>query len=433
MSLSPDLLIRGGQIYQPGIGLGPVGDLRVRAGKVVELGVDLAAAGEQVIDASGCIVCGGFVDLRATSGEPGNEPDEDLCSLSDTAAAGGFVAVVVGPDTVPANDDHAVTELVLRRTREYGVCEVLPMGALSERLRGESLAPMGEMAEAGAVLFGDGDRPIANSRLLRRAMEYARSFDRPICTQPLDAVLAAGGVMHEGTWSTRLGLAGIAAAAEHIAVARDIAIAQLTGGRLHLARISCRRSVELVRQAKQAGVAVTCAVTPWHLRLTADALAQYDSHLKLVAPLRDEDDRRALLAGLRDGTIDAICSDHMPVGTADKQVEFDEARPGAIGLQTAWSLVQQCVDDGELPIGVALAALVDAPRAILRLPAADLAPGRTATLAIVDPNAMWTLDQRSSRSKSQNSVLWGRALRGQVQWTLLRGRLTWQAGVGGIR
>ncbi len=427
MSHTPDLLIVGGQIYQPGIGLGPVSDLRVRGGKIVELGSGLAPAGEQVVDASGCLVCGGLVDLRATSGEPGNEPDEDLCSLSETAAAGGFVAVVVGPETLPANDDHAVTELVVRRTREYGICEVLPMGALSERLRGESLAPMGEMAEAGAVMFGDGDRPVGNSRLLRRAMEYARSFDRPICTQPLDAVLAAGGVMHEGVWSTRLGLAGSAAAAEHIAVARDIAIAQLTGGRLHLARISSRRSVELVRQAKQAGVAVTCAVTPWHLRLTAAALAQYDSNLKLVAPLRDEEDRRALLAGLRDGTIDAICSDHMPVGTADKQVEFDEAKPGAIGLQTAWSLVQQCVDAGELPVAVALAALVDAPRAILRLPAADLVPGRSATLVILDPAATWTLDQRSSRSKSQNSVLWGTQLRGQARLTLLRGRITWHA------
>ena len=433
MSYTPDLLISGGQIYQPGIGLGPVSDLRVRGGKVVELGGELAAAGELRVDASGCIVCGGLVDLSATSGEPGNEPDEDLCSLSDTAAAGGFVAVVVGPDTLPANDGHAVTELVLRRTREYGICEVLPMGALSERLRGESLAPMGEMAEAGAVLFGDGDRPIANSRLLRRAMEYARSFDRPICTQPLDAVLAAGGVMHEGARSTRLGLAGIAAAAEHIAVARDIAIAQLTGGRLHLARVTSRRSVELVRQAKQAGVAVTCAVTPWHLRLTAEALAQYDSNLKLVAPLREEDDRRALLAGLRDGTIDAICSDHMPVGTADKQLEFDEAKPGAIGLQTAWSLVQQCVDAGELPIGLALAALVDAPRAILRLPAADLVPGRTATLAIVDPNATWTLDRHSNRSKSQNTVLWGSQLRGQARMTVLRGRITWQADSPGNR
>ena len=428
MSHLQDLLVTGGQIYQPGIGLGPASDVRIRGGKIVELGEHLVAAGEQLVDASGCYVCGGFVDLRATSGEPGNEPDEDLCSLSDTAAAGGFTAVVVGPDTLPANDDHAWTELVLRRTREYGICEVLPMGALSERLRGESLAPMGEMAEAGAVLFGDGDRPVANSRLLRRAMEYARSFDRPICTQPLDGVLAAGGVMHEGVWSTRLGLAGIASAAEHIAVARDIAIAQLTGGRLHLARISSRRSVELVRQAKQAGVAVTCAVTPWHLRLTAQALQNYDSHLKLVAPLRDEDDRRALLAGLRDGTIDAICSDHMPVGAADKQVEFDEARPGAIGLQTVWSLVLQCVQAGELALGTALAALVDAPRTILRLPAADLVPGRSATLAILDPLATWTLNAQSSRSKSQNTVLWGQELRGQAKMTLLRGRVTWHDG-----
>lgn len=422
----PGLLFRGVRLYQPGGVLTEPTDLRVQDGVVTEMGQQLTAGDCEVLDVPGSIVTGGFLDLRACTREPGDEQEEDLASLSATAAAGGFVAVVVGPDTTPGNDDHAVTELILRRAREHGQCEILPQGALSHRLKGETLAPMGEMADAGAVCFGDGDRPVRSSRLLRRALEYARTFERPVFTHPIDPELAGSGVMHEGSWSTRLGLRGVPSAAEHIAVARDIAVCQLASGRLHFARLTTRRSVELVRDARRQGIAVTASVTPWHLGWTDAALQTYDVHWKFVAPLRSEDDRLALLEGLKDGTIDAVVSDHMPVGVADKQVELDYARPGAIGLQTVLPVLLQRVHAGELSLGAALRALVDAPRRVLSLPAPNLVVGRTATLNWLDPNAAWTLDAQSNLSRSANSPVWGQPLRGKVLLTLLRGRVVWR-------
>jgi len=418
-------------VYQPGGTLtGPL-DLRVQSGVITEIGQGLAAGDCEVLQAAGSVVTGGFVDLRACTREPGDEQEEDLVSLSRTAAAGGFVGVVVGPDTTPGNDDHAVTELILRRAREHGQCELMPQGALSHRLKAETLAPMGEMADAGAVCFGDGDRPLRSSRLMRRALEYARTFDRPIFSQPLDTDLAGAGVMHEGAWSTRLGLRGIPAAAEHIIVARDIAVCQLAGGRLHFARLTSRRSVELVREARRQGVPVTASVTPWHLGWTDAAMQTYDVQWKLQAPLRTEDDRLALLEGLRDGSIDAIVSDHMPVGVADKQVELDYARPGAIGLQTTLPVVLDRVRAAELTLGQALQALVDAPRKVLSLPSADLVVGRSATLNWFEPEAVWQLDSQSNCSRSCNSPLWSTParpvpLQGKVRLTLLRGRVVWR-------
>ena len=422
----PALLIRGARSYGPGTGLGGVQDVRIERGVVAEIGVDLAENGAEVFEAAGMILSAGYVDLRACAREPGDDHEEDLQSLSQAAAAGGFTAVVVSPETEPSNDDHAVTELILRRAREYGRCELLPQGALSYRLKGETLAPMGEMAEAGAVCFGDGDKPERSSQLMRRALEYARSFERPIFVHPVDADLAGTGVMHEGSWSTRLGLRGIPAAAETIAVARDIAVAQLARGRVHFVRLTTRKSVELVRGAKAQGIGVTAAVTPWHLTGTAADLRDYDVNLKLVAPLRSEDDRQALLEGLRDGTIDAIASDHMPENIADKALEFDYASPGAIGLQTTVAQVLKCVHAGELTLEVALRALVDGPRRVLSMGSADVAVGRAATLTLLDPDARWALDAATNCSRSRNSALWGQPLRGRPVLTLLRGRIVWR-------
>jgi dihydroorotase len=421
------LLIRGARTYSPATGLSAPQDVRIEGGVVAEVGSQLGDHGAEVIHAAGMVLSAGYVDLHACAREPGDEHEEDLRSLSDTAAAGGFTAVVVSPETEPGNDDHAVTELILRRSREYGRCELLPQGALSYRLKGETLAPMGEMAEAGAVCFGDGDKPVKSSRLMRRALEYARSFERPIFVQPVDEDLARGGVMHEGAWSTRLGLRGIPAAAESIVVARDLAVAQLARGRVHFLRLTTRKSVELVRSAKAQGIQVTAAVTPWHLTMVAADLRDYDVNLKFVAPLRGEDDRLALLEGLRDGTIDAICSDHMPENVADKALEFDYASPGAIGLQTAVSQVLRCVQAGELTLEVALRALVDGPRRVLSMGSAEVAVGRAATLTLLDPEAPWALDAATNRSKSRNSVLFGQTLRGRPVLTLQRGRVVWRA------
>ena len=421
--MSADLLIRNAMLCGWSDHLTTTCDVRIRGGRWAETGHGLVATDETVIDGTGCWLTPGLVDCNASAREPGQEQDEDLLTLARCASAAGYVAVAVSPDTSPSNDDHAVTELIVRRSRDHGFCEVLPIGALTHRLQGTTLAPMGEMTEAGAVLFGDADRPIASSRLLRRAMEYARSFDRGVVTQPIDADLAASGVVHEGNWSTRLGCKGFPAAAEHIAVARDIAVCQLAQGRLHLARLSARRSVEHVARAKRDGIAVTCAVTPWHLLYTHADLASYDVNLRFVAPLRSEDDRQALLDGLLAGTIDAVCSDHQPWGLAEKEVEFDRALPGAIGLQTTFSVLCGLVRKGELDAATVVRSLVDGPRRILGLPAPALRLGQPATLALLDPNAPWTFDARTNRSKSRNSPLWGKPLVGLARLTLLAGRV----------
>ncbi|MSQ82430.1 MAG: dihydroorotase [Myxococcales bacterium] len=393
-------------------------------GHVAALGEHLDIAGAQVVDATGCWLTPGMVELCAAGREPGQEQDEDLLSLSRCAAAGGYVAVAVAPDTQPSNDDHAVTELIVRRARDLGLCDLLPIGALTHRLQGQTLAPMGEMSEAGAVAFGDADRPVLSSRMLRRAMEYARSFDKGVVTQPLDVDLAGAGVMHEGKWSTRLGLKGIPAAAEHIAVARDIAVCQLARGRLHVARLTSARSVQHVANAKRDGIAVTAAVSIWNLLLTDAQLAKYEVNLRLAAPLREESDRQALLQGLRDGTIDAITCDHQPWGLAEKEVEFDRAQPGAIGLQTAWPLLCELIGAGELDEATVVRATVNMPRAILGLPPPELHDGQPATLAVLDPTAHWQLDRSTSLSKSRNSPVWGKPLVGRVTLTVFEGRVS---------
>ena len=426
MSQQP-LLLRQVRIFTSENGLSEPIDVRVAGGRIDAIGANLPSASGEVVEGAGRILAPGFVDLRACAREPGDEHEEDLVSLSDAANAGGFTAVVVNPDTTPGNDDHAVTELILRRAREYGHCDVLPQGALSHRLKGETLAPMGEMSEAGAVCFGDGDRPMTSPRLLRRALEYARGFDRPIFTHAIDPDLAGTGAIHEGPWSTRLGMRGIPAAAEHVIVARDIAVAQLANARLHFARVTTAKSVVLIRAAKAEGICVTASVTPWHLTLTDAALVDYDVNLKLVAPLRTEADRQALLAGLVDGTIDAICSDHMPVNIAGKALEFDYAAPGAIAIQTTFAQVLTRVHAGELPLAVALDALTTGPRRVLHITGGRVEPGAVADLALLDPTAKWTLDARSNKSKSRNTVLWGQELTGRAVLTVFRGKVVWRA------
>ncbi|MBM4342332.1 MAG: dihydroorotase [Deltaproteobacteria bacterium] len=415
-----DVDLRGWANLPPG----PCSVLLV-GGHFAAVGQHLDMPGAQRVDARGCWLTPGLVDLCAAGREPGQEQDEDLLSLSRCAAAGGYVAVAVGPDTQPSNDDHAVTELIVRRARDIGLCDLLPIGALTHRLQGETLSPMGEMTEAGAVAFGDADRPVRSSRMLRRALEYARSFDRAVFSQPLDLDLAGAGAMHEGPWSTRLGLRGIPAAAEHIAVARDIAVCQLALGRLHLQRLSAARSVDHVRRAKADGIAVTAAVTPWHLLRTDADLRDYDTNLRFAAPLRAEADRQALLAGLRDGTIDAICSDHQPWSVADKEVEFDRAQPGAIGLQTVWPLLCDLVREGDLDDAALVRATMTMPRVILGMPAPMLRIGEPATFALLDPDRPWTLDVHSNQSKSRNTPVWGRPLVGRTLLTVYRGRVTY--------
>ena len=425
--MSQQLLLRQVRVFDSETGIGPLTDVLIANGRIAAIGAHLPVRDEEVFACNGLILAPGFVDLRACAREPGDEHEEDLISLSDAANAGGFTAVVVNPDTTPGNDDHAVTELILRRAREYGHCDVLPQGALSHRLKGETLAPMGEMSEAGAVCFGDGDRPMTSARLLRRALEYARGFDRPIFTHAIDPDLAGTGTIHEGPWSTRLGMRGIPAAAEHVTVARDIAVTQLAHSILHFARVTTAKSVDLIRAAKAEGIRVTASVTPWHLTLTDAAMVDYDVNLKLVAPLRTEADRLALLAGLADGTIDAICSDHMPVNIAGKALEFDYAASGAIAIQTTLAQVLACVRAGELALPVALNALTRGPRRVLNMGDGRIESGAAADLTLLDPQAKWTLDATTNKSKSRDTVLWGRELTGRTILTVFRGKVVFRA------
>lgn len=422
-------LILGAHVYDPPRGVIGVRHVVIEGATIAEVRADAdppaVREGDDVVDAKGCVLSPGFIDLRAHAREPGDEQDEDLNSLSRTAVAGGFTTVVVTPDTSPCNDDCAVTELILRRSAEIGLCRILPMGALTHRMQGEHLAPIGEMADAGAVCVGDGDQAVRSSRLMRSAMEYASGFNLPVFVHAVDPDLAQGGQMHEGAWSTRLGLRGVPAEAEEAFIGREIALASLTRARLHIAHVSSARGVALIREAKDRGLPVTAETTIWHLALTDQALADYPVNLKLVPPIRGAEDREALRAALLDGTIDAVCSDHTPDNVADKAVEFDAAAPGAIALQTCAGQLFELVRKKLFRPENVLGALTTGPSVALGRPEPRLQVGAAADLVLFDPEREWTLDATTNLSKSRNTVLFGRPVRGLARRTWYGGRLVW--------
>ena len=334
-----DLLIRNGRVVDPANGLDAAGDVLIQAGRVARVGPRLEApAGTETIDAEGRVIAPGFIDIHVHLREPGQEYKETIASGTRAAAAGGFAAVACMANTQPVNDTRAVTDYILAEARARGVVRVYPIGAVTRGLGGRELAELGELAEAGCVAYSDDGRPVMNSALLRRALEYAQAFGRPIISHAEDAALSEGGVMHEGFVSTDLGLRGIPAAAEEIMVARDIALADLTGTPVHIAHVSTAAAVRLLREAKARGVAVTGEVTPHHLLLTDEALRAYDPNAKMAPPLRSKRDVEACREALADGTLDAIATDHAPHALTDKEVELDNAANGIVGLETAVAL-----------------------------------------------------------------------------------------------
>ena len=424
-----NLLLRGGRVIDPGQKIDAVLDVRVEAGRIAEVGRGLQPGrGARAVDVRDRLVVPGLIDLHVHLREPGKEYKEDIATGSAAAAAGGFTTICCMPNTVPPNDCRSVTDLIVRRGREAGLCRVRPVGAISVGLEGKALAEYGEMKEAGIVALSDDGKPVMNAGLMRRALEYARTFDLPVVQHAEDLALAEGGVMNEGAVATRLGLRGQPPQAESIMVARDIELVEWTGARYHVAHVSTARTVDLVRQAKRRGLPVTCEVTPHHLHLTDDAVAAppgYDTRAKVNPPLRAAADVEALREALADGAIDCIATDHAPHSAVEKDVEFDHAAFGMIGLETALPLVLDLVRAGVIDLPRAVALMTSRPARVFGLDAGgagSLAVGAAADLTVIDLDLAWTADEAALRSRSRNTPFLGRALRGGAVLTLLGGR-----------
>jgi dihydroorotase len=418
------ILLKNGRLFCPATGLDQVGDLLIREGAVAELGGALSAPEARVIDCAGRLVAPGLIDMHVHLREPGHEYKETVASGTRAAAAGGFTAVACMPNTDPVNDTRAVTELILEKARSAGHARVYPVGAITKGLKGEALSEMAELTEAGCVAVTDDGMPVSDAGMLRRAMEYASGFDLPVICHSENLALSRGGVMHEGRVSTRLGLAGIPAEAEITAVARDASLALLTGARVHIAHVSCAGSVEAVARAKEAGANLSAETAPHYLALTHQAVGVYDTHAKMNPPLRSEADREAVRRGLAEGVIDAVATDHAPHSVLEKEVEFDRAAFGVVGLETALGVVLGLVEQGVLSLERALEAMSTAPARILGLPGGRLVKGGPADVTVIDPGLAWRVEPKEFYSLSRNTPFAGREMKGRAVLTICGGRVT---------
>jgi dihydroorotase len=429
------LLVQGGRLVDPGQGLDGAFDVLVEDGMVARIDERGVMSGQgggpgaqeplATLDATGLVVAPGLIDIHVHLREPGQEYKETVRTGTMAAAAGGFTAVACMANTDPVHDNRSITEHILAEAQRWGYARVYPIGAVSKGLAGEELAEIGEMVRAGAVAISDDGKPVANAELMRRALLYTQHFGIPVIQHAEDLDLSGRGVMHEGDWSTRLGLAGIPGAAEDVMVARDLLLLEDTGGRYHVAHISTARSLELVRRARRQRLPVTCEVTPHHLLLTDQEVARsvFSTQCKMKPPLRSESDRLALLSGLADGTVDAIASDHAPHHADEKDVEFDLAPFGILGLETTLSL---CLDRLVRPGLITLSRLVEllstGPARVLGLPGGTLRPGSPADISIFDFEGEVTIAAAFFRSRSRNTPFDGWKLKGRPIATLVGGR-----------
>jgi dihydroorotase len=420
--------ITGGHVIDPGRFNG-VADVLIDAGRIVAVGPHLKTpAGATKIDATGRLVLPGFVDLHVHFREPGFEYKESIQSGAAAAVAGGFTSVCCMPNTNPVNDNQAITEFILDRARVAGFANVFPIGAITKGSEGKELAEIGDLRRAGCVAISDDGRPVMNSLVMRRAMEYALAFDMPVVDHCEDLHLAEGGCMNEGAISTELGLPGMPAAAEDVMVARNVALAELTGARLHLAHISTEGSVRMVREAKSRGLKVTAEACPHHFTITEEVVRGYNTYAKMNPPLRTWKDVQAIKEGLRDGTIDVIATDHAPHATQEKQLGFTEAPFGIVGLETALSLTFALVEEGVLSLESAVDKLSTAPAKVFGLAKGTLAVGADADVTIVDQQEQWEVDPAKFRSKSRNTPFAGWKVKGRVRTTIVGGRVVFEAG-----
>jgi dihydroorotase len=420
--------ISGGRIIDPAQNLDQLGDLWISRGQVLPLGGGYEDA-EIVIDARGMIVCPGLIDVHVHFREPGNEEDETIASGASAALASGVTSVACMPNTRPAIDSQATAEFVVLQAQRARQANVYPVGAVSKGRKGEELAELGQLVAGGAVAFTDDGAPVASAALMRCALEYAKMFDRVIMQHCQVPELTAGGVMHEGFESMRLGLAGMPAAAEDIMVARDIRLAEITGGRLHIQHISTARSVELVRDGKRRGVRVTAEACPHHFTLTDETLRSFDSHYKMNPPLRTASDVEAVINGLKDDTIEIIATDHAPHAREKKMREIDQAPFGIIGLETLLPItVKSLVEAGHLTWPEVLRKLTINPARLLGIPKGNLRAGADADVTIIDPNTQWTIDPAKFRSKSRNTPFGGWKVRGRAHTVIVGGEVRFTRG-----
>ena len=415
------LWIRNGRVIDPASNRDEISDVLIRDGRFVSGG---DTSGCEVFDASGMIVAPGFIDMHVHLREPGIEHAETIETGSRAAAAGGFTSICCMPNTVPVNDNATVTSYIIERARKLAVTNVFPIGAITRNSAGEELAAIGSMKNAGIVAISDDGRPVMNARVMRRAMEFARSFDLPVIDHCEDLNLSAGGDMHEGRMSVRLGLRGIPSSSEDVMVARDILLAEATGARFHVAHISARRSVEMVAFAKSKGLKVTSEVTPHHFAITDAELADYDSNYKMKPPLRTDCDVNAVIEGCASGAIDAIATDHAPHPGSEKMQEFERCPFGIIGLETALGLsLEKLVHTGVISLAKLVALFTTGPANVLRLDRGTLAQGAPGDVTIFDTDREWVYDVNLSHSKSKNSPFHGKRFRGGPVATIVSGKV----------
>jgi dihydroorotase len=418
-----DVLFSFVRLLDPVSGLDLHGDLLLRDGRIADFGPSLGRPDDAAVVAEqGAVLCPGLVDMRAALGEPGYEYRETIASAAEAAAAGGITTLAALPDTLPAIDDPALVRLLRARGDETGSLTILPYGAVTVGCRGEELAELGLLAEAGAIAFTDGSRALGSARLMRLALSYAKGFGARIVQHPEEPSLADGGAATEGELATRLGLPGIPAAAEVILVARDIQLAALTGGAVHFAHVSTAEALQLIRQAKADGINVTCDTAPPYFDLNETAIGDFRSYAKLSPPLRKDADRLAVVAALADGTIDAIASDHQPRDADDKRQPFAQATPGGTGLATLLSITLAQVHGGAISLGQAIELLTARPARLLGVEAGRIGKGLPADLCLFNPERIWQVEAGRLPGKAQNTPFDGRALEGVVLGTWKAGR-----------
>lgn len=419
------------RLLDPASGLDAPGSLLVEGETIAAVGKDLyrdgrswrAPEGADAVDCKGLCLAPGLVDIRVFTGEPGDEHKETLLSAGRAAVAGGVTSMACLPNTTPVIDDMSVVEFIARRARKLGLSKAYAYGAVTKGTKGVELAEMGLLAEAGALAFTDGFQAVVNARVMKNALAYASTFDLIIAQHAEEAALAAGGAMNAGEMATRLGLSGIPAAAEVIMIERDIRLAEMTGGRLHFAHVSTADAIWAIRRAKARGLKVTCDTAPPYFALNEAAVGDYRTFAKLSPPLRSEEDRLAVVAALKDGTIDAVASDHIPEDAEVKRLPFAQAAFGGIGLETLLPVTLELVHDRQLGLIDALRLVTSGPADLMKLPAGRLARGRAADFVVFDPDRAWKVDADKLLSKSKNSPFDGRPVQGRAVRTVVDGRV----------
>jgi len=430
------LLLRGARVVDPSQPIDEKTDILVENGRIIRMAKNIyktktqadddAPSTLKVLDLRGKIVVPGLIDMHTHLREPGFEYRETIQTGCEAAVAGGFTALACMPNTNPVNDNHSVTEFIIRKARECNLCHVYPVAAISRKSEGAVLTEFWDLKDAGAIAFSDDGKPVMNAALMRRALEYAASLDMPVIAHCEDLHLSAGGVMNEGFVATELGLQGIPSVAEEVMAARDILMAEFTGTAIHIAHVSTAGTVRLIREARARGIRVTAETAPHYFTLTDEVVREFDVNAKVNPPLRGMEDVAAVREGLRDGTIDVIASDHAPHAATDKDVEFDDAAFGMVGLETSLALSLKLVADGILTLDQLIMKMSTAPARILKIPGGTLKTGSMADMTVIDPDAAWTVDRTRFRSKGRNTPFQGWDMNGKAFMTIVGGEIKYQ-------